>query len=111
MTGSPPACSCNASAPDAVQLVCRIIYADATLHPINANMTWKIGGVFYFAETPVRVRIDYYVYESTSAITVDSSVSDSYTCTVTFNEPTDIVYDFIAMNAPDYSVSCSVDGE
>jgi len=78
---------------------------------MNADMTWKIGDVVYTTETPVRNRIDYYVYESTSTITVDNSVSDSFTCNVAFNEPTDIVYDFIATNAPDFSASCSVEGE
>jgi len=78
---------------------------------MNANMTWKIGDVIYTTETPTRTRIDYYVFESTSTITVDTSVSQDFTCTVSFNAPTDIVYDFIATNAPVFSASCSVAGE
>ena len=74
-------------------------------------MTWKIGDVVYTTDTPVRNRIDYYVFESTSTITVDSSISDNFTCTVAFNAPTDIEYDFIATNAPEFSASCSVEGE
>ena len=104
-------CSCNASSPTEVQLVCTIVYADATLHPINADMNWTLDGVVYTTDTPPRTRIDYYVFASTSTITVDSSVSQDYTCTVTFNAPTDIVYDFIATNAPEFSASCSVEGE
>lgn len=74
-------------------------------------MTWKNGDVVYTADTPVRKRIDYYVYASTSTITVENSDPENFTCTVAFNAPTDIVYKFIATNAPDFSASCTVEGE
>jgi len=77
---------------------------------MNANMTWTSSDVIYTTDTPPRARIDYYVFESTSTITVNNSVAQNFTCTVAYNEPTDIVYDFIATNAPDFSASCSVEG-
>ena len=76
---------------------------------MNANMTWKIGDVVYTTDTPSGTKIDEYVFQSTSTITVNNDVSESFTCNVAFNAPTDIKYDFIATNAPDFSASCSVD--
>ena len=74
-------------------------------------MTWTTGDVVYTTDTPQRTRINEFAYESTSTITTDSSVTDNFTCTVAFNTPTDIVYNFIATNAPEFSASCSVEGE
>lgn len=111
MAGEPPKCACNASSPNAVQLICTILYADGTVHPINANMTWEEGGVVYLTETPPRSKLTELIIESKSTLTVDSSIAASFTCTVAFNAPTDIVYDFIAKNAPQFSASCSVEGE
>lgn len=74
-------------------------------------MTWRIGATVYFTDTPQRIRVDYYVFVSISVITLDGSVPDNFTCTVTFNAPTDIVYNFIATNAPEFNASCSVEGE
>ena len=74
-------------------------------------MAWTVGDVVYARDVPRMNRIDYYVFQSTSTIMVDSSVPENYTCTVAFNSPTDISYDFIAMNAPEFSASCSVEGE
>jgi len=106
-----PECSCATTSPNAAQLSCSIFYADATLHPIYANMTWKISDVIHTTDTPSRTRFDYYVFQSTSTITVDNSVPRNFTCIIAFNAPTDIVYDFIATNAPEFSASCSVEGE
>ena len=111
ITGAPPECLRNASSPNASQLSCSIIYADGTVHSINANMTWTIGDVIYTTDTPQRRRIDYYTFVSTSTITVDNSVPENVTCTIAFNAPTDMYYDFIATNAPEFSASCSVEGE
>jgi len=110
-TGAAPACFCNASSTNYVQLTCTIYYADGTIHPIYATMTWRIGTQVYTTDTPQRSRIDYYVFVSSSTITVDSSDSKNFTCTVTFNAPTDIEYNFIATNAPEFNASCSVEGE
>ena len=110
-TGAPPVCLGNATLASASQLSCSIIYADGTLHPVSATMTWTIGDIVYTTDTPLRTRIDDYVFESTSTITVDNTVPKNFACTVAFNEPTDIVYDFIATNAPEFSASCSVAGE
>ena len=74
-------------------------------------MTWKIGNVVYTTDTPPRTRIDEFVYESTSTITVDKTAAQDFTCMIAFNAPTDIEYDFIATNAPVFSASCSVSGE
>ena len=111
MIGSAPKCSCNASSSSASQLSCSIFYADGTVHPIYANMTWTSGDVVYTTDTPPRTRIEHYVFESTSTITVDNSVPQNFTCVVTFNAPTDIEYTFIATNAPEFSASCSEEGE
>ena len=73
-------------------------------------MIWKTGDVIYTTDTPPRARIDYYVFESISKITVDSSIPENYTCTVAFNAPTDIIYDFVATNSPEFIASCSVEG-
>ena len=74
-------------------------------------MIWKMGDVIYTTDSPLRTRIDYYVFQSTSTIMVDNSISENFTCVVSFNAPTDVVYDFIATNAPEFSASCSVEGE
>lgn len=74
-------------------------------------MTWKQGDVYYTTDTPQRNRINETVYESTSMITVDSNSVETFTCTVTYNAPTDTEYDWIAKNAPEYSASCSIEGE
>jgi len=103
-----PACSCNGSSPNAVQLSCSITYADGTLHPIYATMTWKIGDVVFATYTRPRRRSDYFVFQTTSTITVDNSLQRNFTCTVTFNAPTDIEYEYFATNAPEFNASCSV---
>ena len=74
-------------------------------------MTWTTGDVVYTTDTPSRTRIDEYTFKSTSTITVDNSVPENFTCIVTFNAPTDIIYAFIATNVPEFRASCSVEGE
>lgn len=77
---------------------------------MNANMTWKMGDVFYTTDTPPRTRSDNDAFESTSTITVDSSVSENFTCTITFSAPNETEYEVIATNAPEFGASCSVEG-
>jgi len=70
-------------------------------------LDWTVNGEYYATDTPYKEREDMYVFTATSSIEIsDSSVND-YRCTLTFGEPQDIQYEFIATNAPEFTASCS----
>lgn len=111
-TGSGPVCSCIPdSSSSNVTLSCRVAFADTSINPIPALMTWIVNGVVYTTDTPYRNKTDQYVYTVTSTIIVDASTLNSYQCILNFGQPTDIQYEFVAMNAPEWNESCSSSSE
>ena len=74
-------------------------------------MTWMVNGAVYTTDTPYGNKTDYYVFTATSTITVDASDANDYQCILTFGQPTEVQYDWIATNAPDFTDSCSAPGK
>ena len=111
-TGSGPECSCipDSSSTNGT-LSCTVTYADSSFNPIPAIMTWIVNGTYYSTDVPFMNKTDYYVFTAISTITVDDSSVNSYQCILTFGEPRDVQYDWIATNAPEFSASCSTPGE
>ena len=109
LAGTGPQCSCN---PDlnTSDVSCNIIFADSTFHPIYPIATWKINGTYLATYTLERNKIDPCVFFSQSTITIDAASPDYYECEMSFAAPTDILFPYIATNAPEFSESCSTEG-
>lgn len=108
LSGGGLKCSCfNDSSSSEFQLECSVDFADSAIHPIPAIMNWIVNGEYYLTDTPYKDKMDTYVYTATSTFTISSSPVHDYQCTVTFGEPTDVQYPFIATNAPEFSETCS----
>ena len=106
-TGVGPTCTCKALNSSNIQLNCSITYADHTINPINAKMTWTGDGNFYKNDTPARTRPNTKEQISSSVQTVNGYYPLNYQCTVTFAAPP-VQYAFVATNAPAFSASCTV---
>src|SRR6218665_581277 len=105
-TGSGPTCSCF-NVGNNIELTCSADFADCTINPIPAIITWVINGTYYATDTPAKNKTDAYVYTATSTITLEANTVYDYECVLTFGEPTDIQYEWIASNAPAFNESCS----
>jgi len=70
-------------------------------------MTWIVNGQNYGTDMPYPVMTDMYVYTATSSIEIRKSDLNDYSCILTFSEPTNLQYEFIATNAPEFMESCS----
>lgn len=109
LLGSGPDCSCSpGSNSSEVQFSCTVVYADSSFSPIPAILTWIVSGAYYTTYTPYINHTDYYVVTAISTITVDASIVNECRCILTFGEPTNVQYEWVATNAPDFSESCSV---
>lgn len=108
--GEPPSCSQLTINSTNTRINCSVTYGDSSYHPIDAKMTWTSDGHFYRNDTPWRKRVDPY-FVSTSSVIVDARITSSYQCTVTFTNPKDIQFLYVATNAPKFSTSCKSSGE
>ena len=111
LSGSGPDCSCSPESKtnsSDVDISCIVAYADSTINPIPAVMTWIVNGAYYSTDVPFMNKTDYYLFTVISTITVDRNIVNDCQCILTFGEPRDIQYEWIAMNAPDFNESCSV---
>lgn len=91
--------------------MCIAAYADGTINPIHAVMTWFINGLNYTTDIPYMNKTDYRVFIVISTITIDRALVNSYECLMNFAQPVDIQYFHVAMNAPEFNASCSTAGE
>src|SRR6218665_1192878 len=109
LAGAGPQCSCSQDLSTS-NVSCKIIFADSYIHPIYPIVTWRINGAYLATYTLQRTKIDDYVFLSQSTITIDTASSDIYECEMSFAEPIDIQYPSFAANAPEFSESCSTEG-
>src|SRR6218665_1142139 len=100
-----PQCSCT-PVDYASNVSCNVTYADSSFEPIYPIVTWKLNGVVISSSTLPRTRINQYVFYSESTISSSGGDPSSYTCELTFSEPTDIQFAFIATDAPEFNDSC-----
>jgi len=109
VTESGPLCACT-PVNYASNVSCNVTYADSSIQPIYAIVTWKLNGVFLSSSTLPRTRIAGNLFYSQSTITNNGGDPGDYTCELTFAPPTAIQYLYIATNAPDFNDSCSIPG-
>jgi len=110
LTETGPLCSCI-PLDYASNLSCNVTYADSSIQPIYAIVTWKLNGAVLSTATLPRKRNGPYVFYSESTIIGDGGDPSRYTCELTFAAPNNNQFPFVATNAPEFNESCDVDGE
>jgi hypothetical protein len=101
-----PVCTLNVTSPSngvPVRLRCTCSYADHSVHPVRPVFQVKVGDDYILYETIIPERINQYIFVAEKIIEMAYNACVPLIITMEFDPPTDIQYDFIAQNKPDFS--------